>query len=127
EGHRGMVALQQVAAQVLAQALRVVDGEFAGRDQRVARGIERAVESGGGGLAGFSESLLEGVEQPVEEVLLLLARGLARLLQARERRILQRARARAGALAPEVRAYGAAVARALRIPVVVARGSGRMP
>src|SRR6185437_12127216 len=108
ERHGRMVALQQVAAQVLAQALRILDGELARRDQRVARRVERAVERGGGGLAGPAKSLLEGIEHPVEELLLLLAHRFAGLLQASKGGILQRARPRPRALAPEVRADGTA-------------------
>src|SRR5690242_6045212 len=89
ERHGRMVLLQQVAAQQLAQALGVLGSEFAGGHQRVAGGVERMVERGGGLLRGAVEDVAELAEEAVEQVLLLAPLHLPQRAHAHERRVAE--------------------------------------
>ena len=112
--------MQQVAAHELAQPPRVVGGEFAGGDQSLARGIERAVERLERRLTRLGEELLELARETVEEIFLALPLAAGDLADAFERRRPKRPFARSGALAAEVGADRAARTLALR-PAVVSR------
>src|SRR5262249_52977642 len=107
ECKRRIVAMQQVALDVLAQALAVLRGELAGGDERGARGLQRLVHRRERGLAGLRQQLLERILQAVEELLLPVALGARDLPDPPQRRIAQGARSRPGALASQVRADGA--------------------
>jgi len=120
-----VVLLQQVAPHELAQALGILGGELSGRHQRIAGGVQRVVERRGGLFLRRVEERAELRGQAVEQVLLLAALHLAQLPDLEEGRVAQRAAARSGALAPEVRADGTPVPGALRLAVIV--GIGRLP
>src|SRR5689334_21784219 len=75
EGERGILAMQQVAAQVVADPPAGFRREFSRGDEPLQRAFERGLESRDAALARLREELLEARRHAVEEVLLAMALG----------------------------------------------------
>src|SRR6185312_10423864 len=121
EGERRVLAVQEVAAQVVADPSAGFGRELARRDDALQCAVERGLESRHAALAGLREELLEARRHAVEEILLAMALGAREAPAIFVPGILQPV-AGTRALAPEVRADRAARALALGLPIVIARG-----